>query len=143
MRLQSLTIERWLSIAQQNVWIRQRGSGNAKDVCAFEPPLSEQDFFQCYTIEELYDRLTLGNWTLGQPFYFQNLCFINQINAGDEWLVIRDELAFESLTAGAMEYEEFKDWVECIFNATEEDLRRLKYTSKEYEIKWRVLYHEL
>jgi hypothetical protein len=74
---------------------------------------------------------------LGQPFYFQNLCFINQINAGDEWLVIRDGIAFESLTAGAMGYEEFRDWIECVFTATEEELRRLEYTSEQYELKWR------
>ena len=138
MSLQILRVEIWLSIAQQNPWIRQRGSGDANDICAFEPALTQQDFYECLSIEELYDLLTQGNWILGQPFYFQNLCFVNQINAGDEWLVIRDGIAFESLTAGAMEYEEFKDWIECVFKATEEDLRRLDYTSKKYEIKWRT-----
>ena len=135
MSLQSYMVEKWLSIAQQNVWIRQRGSGDANDTCAFEPPLAEQDFYQCESIPRLYDFLTQGNWMLGQPFYFQNLCFINQINAGDEWLVIRDGLAFESLTAGAMEYEEFKDWIECVFRATEEELRSLEYTTTEYRKK--------
>ena len=124
---QSLIFEKWLSIAQQNPWIRQRGSGDANDMCAFEPPLNEFDIFQCGTIEELYSFLVRENWMLGQPFYFQNLCFINQINAGDEWLVIRDGVAFESLTAGAMEYEEFKKWVKCVMKATEEDLRNLTY----------------
>jgi len=75
---------------------------------------------------------------LGQPFYFKNLCFINQINAGDEWLVIRDGIAFESLTAGAMGYEEFRDWIKCVMNATDEDLKTLEYTSEEYEIKHRI-----
>lgn len=40
---------------------------------------------------------------------------------------IRDGLAFESLTAEAMEYEEFKEWVRCVMNATEQDLRNLTY----------------
>ena len=124
---QNLIVEKWLSIAQQNPWIRQRGSGDANDTCAFEPSLTEQDFFQCYTVEELYSFLARGNWMLGQPFYFQNLCFINQINAGNEWLVIRDGFAFESLTTGAMEYEKFADWIECVMKATEEDLRNLTY----------------
>jgi len=127
MNKQILAIEKWLSIAQQNAWIRQRGSQDANDTCAFEEPLSEHDFFQCGTIEELYNFLSRGNWMLGQPFYYQNLCFINQINAGDEWLVIRDGLAFESLTAEAMGFEEFKDWIKCITKATEEDLRNLTY----------------
>jgi hypothetical protein len=138
MSLQSIKVEKWLSIAQQSVWIRQRGSKNPEDICAFEPRLNEQDFFQCGSIPELYNLLTQGNWILGQPFYYRDLCFINQINAGDEWLVIRDGLAFESLTAGAMKYEEFRDWIECVFNATEEQLRRLEYLSEKYEIKWRV-----
>ena len=127
MTQQVLIIEKWLSIAQQNPWIRQRGSGDANDTCAFEESLSEHDFFQCNTVEELYNFLVHGNWILGQPFYFKNLCFINQINAGDEWLVIRDGIAFESLTAEAMEYEEFRDWLECVMKATEEDLKNLTY----------------
>jgi len=138
MELQKSMISEWLSIAQQNPWIRQRGSGDANDTCAFEDSLTEQDFYECNSLEELYNRLIYGNWMLGQPFYFQNLCFINQINAGDEWLVIRGGIAFESLTAGAMEYEEFTDWIECVLNATEEDLRRLEYTSEKYQIKWRL-----
>ena len=84
MTQQSFILEKWLSIAMQNPWIRQRGSGDANDTCAFEDALSEQDFFQCGTIQELYSFLSRGNWMLGQPFYFKNLCFINQINAGDE-----------------------------------------------------------
>ena len=64
MELQKSMVSKWLSIAQQNVWIRQRGSKDPNDMCAFEDSLTEQDFFQCYTIEELYDRLTLGNWKL-------------------------------------------------------------------------------
>lgn len=138
MTQQSLIVEKWLSIAQQNPWIRQRGSGDANDTCAFEEALNIQDFFQCGSKPELYNLLTQGNWILGQPFYYKNLCFINQINAGDEWLVIRGGIAFESLTAEAMEYEEFKDWIKCVMNATEEDLRNLEYTSEEYETKWRV-----
>ncbi len=124
---QSVIVEKWLSIAQQNPWIRQRGSGDANDTCAFEEALTELDFFQCNTVEELYSYLVRGNWMLGQPFYFKNLCFINQINAGDEWLVIRDGIAFESLTAGAMVYPEFKDWIKRVMKATDEDLRNLTY----------------
>jgi hypothetical protein len=137
MSLQSVKVEKWISIAQQNPWIRMRGSGDANDICAFEPALTQQDFYECLSIEELYDLLTQGNWILGQPFYFQNLCLVNQINAGDEWLVIRDGLAFESLTAGAMEYEEFKDWIACVFIATEEQLHTLEYISEGYVLKWR------
>ena len=72
---QSLIVEKWLSIAQQNPWIRQRGSQDANDTCAFESPLNEFDFFQCGTIEELYSFLTRGNWMLGQPFLLSKPLF--------------------------------------------------------------------
>ena len=139
MSLQSVNVEKWLSMAQQNIWIRQRGSGDADDICAFEQVLTHQDFYQCGSVTELYNLLTQGNWILGQPFYFRNLCFINQINAGDEWLVIRDGIAFESLTAGAMVHKEFRDWIECVFKATDEELRNLEYISIEYERRWRTI----
>lgn len=129
-------INTWLEIAQNNVWIRQRGSFDPEDDCAFEPPLSKNDFFECFSIRELYNRLAQGNWILGQPFYYKNVCFINQINAGDEWLTIRDDLDFESITVGAFQYEEFKDFLKCVFNATEEQLRKLEYSTEEYKRKW-------
>jgi hypothetical protein len=128
-------INTWLEIAQNNVWISQRGSYHPEDDCAFEDPLCPKDFYECYTIQGLYNQLVKGNALLGQPFYYKNLCFINQINAGDEWLVIRDDLEFESLTASAMGYENFKHWVECILNTTNEQLRNLEYTTDEYKIR--------
>lgn len=48
-----------------------------------------------------------GNWCLGQAVIYQNLCFIQQDNGGDEWLTmklfsdgkVRD---FESITFGPL-----------------------------------------
>ena len=129
--------EAWLKIAQENIWIKQRGSMNPNDDCAFEDPLTIDDFAECKTIKELYDKILYCCWILGQPFYYKNLCFINQVNAGDEWLVIRDNVSFESLTVGAMEgFEEFKEWIDCVMNATEEQIRKLEYTTHEYKEKW-------
>ncbi|MFW9874227.1 MAG: hypothetical protein ACFFG0_14070 [Candidatus Thorarchaeota archaeon] len=70
-------INMWLEIAQNNVWIRQRGSFDPNDDCAFEDPLTLEDFYECKTIEELYSKFTQTNCILGQPFYFKNPCFIN------------------------------------------------------------------
>ena len=79
-----------------------------------------------------------GNWILGQPFYFKNLCFINQINAGDEFLVIRDDIEFESITSECFSEQQFEDWVNCVLNASENQLRTLEYTTEEYEKNWRI-----
>jgi hypothetical protein len=66
------------------------------------------------------------------------MCFINQKNAGDEWLTIRDDVDFESITANAFQYEKFRDFLECIFKATEEQL--LEYSTDEYKRKWKFFY---
>ena len=120
-------IKEWLKIAQNNYWIKQRGSCDPNCDCAFESPLQEDDFYECLTIEELYNELTKANWVLGQPFYYQNLCFINQINAGDEFLVIRDTIEFESITASAFSFEKFSQWIERVFKASEKQLKELNY----------------
>ncbi|KKN48063.1 hypothetical protein LCGC14_0656530 [marine sediment metagenome] len=131
-------IGKWLEIAQNNIWIKQRGSHDPNDDCAFEDPLTIKDFFECKSIKELHSQLIKGNWLLGQPFYFKNLCFINQINAGDEFLVIRDDIEFESITSECFSEQKFEDWVNCVLNASEEQLRRLEYTTEEYEKNWRI-----
>ncbi|WP_241670115.1 hypothetical protein [Bacillus cereus] len=48
-----------------------------------------------------------GNWSIRQGFALQNLLFVNQINAGDEWWTIRKKkdgnlIAFESISFQSM-----------------------------------------
>lgn len=121
-------IKIWLKIAQNNPCIRQRGSHLVNNDCAFEEPLGEGDFVECLSIESLYNELTKANWILGQPFYYKNLCFINQINGGDEFMVIRDNIDFESITAHVYSLEEFKGFVNSVLKASEEQLLKLDYS---------------
>jgi len=117
-------IKTWIKIGRANPWIRQVGSGNPADECAFEKPFGRDYFYKCHTVEELKEKFIHGNWCLGQAFYHQNLCFINQVDGGDEWLTIKDDWAFESITwRRIIEDNEFEEYME--------ELLRIK-SAKEY-----------
>lgn len=114
-------IEKWIEIGNKNPWISQ----------AWDPPFDENSFCECKTVDELIEKFEHGNWCLGTAFYYKNLCFINQVNGGDEWLVIRDSIPFESMSCGLIienhGREYFKQLVERMLNATEEQLINLEY----------------
>ena len=91
-------VKTWIKIGKANPCIRQVGSGDPEDECAFEPPFGETYFYKCETIDELKELFSRGNWCMGQAFYYQNLCFINQVEGGDEWLTIKDDWDFDSIS---------------------------------------------
>jgi hypothetical protein len=62
-----------------NPWIRQ----------ANDPPFDTQSFCPC-----VHD----DNWTLGQAFFRGDLCFVQQVDGGDEWLAIKQDMPFESIS---------------------------------------------
>ncbi len=86
---ESTRIAIWLGVGRRNPWIAS----------AADPPFSEKSFTHCAGDGELLDYLAAGNWSVGQAFYRGNLCFIEQAEAGDEWLVARGALPFESVSA--------------------------------------------
>ncbi|HTD98362.1 MAG TPA: hypothetical protein VK668_03715 [Mucilaginibacter sp.] len=111
-------LEVWYDIGCKNSWI----SG------AVDPPFQRQSLCKCDTLETLKSYLKSGNWCLGQGFYFQNLCFINQMNGGDEWLTIKDDYAFESITfEGIILRGEFEDLISRLLRATREQCINLEY----------------
>jgi hypothetical protein len=87
----------WYFIGVTNPWISE----------AYDPEFTYDSFAECTSFEEMYDKVMSCCWCLGQAFYHKNICLINQINGGDEWLVIKDDVPFESVTVGAMTKEEF------------------------------------
>jgi hypothetical protein len=112
----------WLLIGCKNHWIRH----------AYDPPFTERSFRECATEDELIAQLRHGNWCLGQAFYLRNLCFIQQVEGGDEWLVIRGDVPFESISAEHVlsregGEEKFRGYLEQFFKATDEQLRSLNY----------------
>ena len=113
----------WIKIGRQNPWISQ----------ADDPPFNELSFHICGQFRELAERLLHGNWCLGQAFALENLCFINQVDGGDEWLTIRGVVPFESITMqSSRETREEAEarlaaTIERIRRATDEQLRCLEY----------------
>ena len=125
-------IRKWIQIRKMNPWISQLGSRNPEDECAFEEPFGESYFYECRTVDELIDQFRNGNWALGQAFYYRNLCFINQVDGGDEWMVIREDIDFESISTLPFieeDPESLKRWIEQVFKATDEQLINLEYAS--------------
>jgi len=97
----------WIEIGKENPWIRQ----------ADDPVFDVDSFGECLCRSHLIDRILHGNWCLGQAFFFRDLCFINQVNGGDEWLVIKGSVAFESFTCEAIGREDLevivRGFLEC------------------------------
>jgi Domain of unknown function (DUF3846) len=108
----------WFKLGQANPWIKT----------ADDPPFTRDSFVGCYSIEELADRIGHGNWSLGTAFYYRELCFINQIDGGDEWLTIRHGIAFESMTLEpSIEDGTFVSLVRRLLTASKEQCLRLEY----------------
>ena len=111
-------IEEWVKIGHRNSWIK----------CAYDPAFDKDSFYECRALEELTEKFLHGNWCLGAAFYLGNLCFINQVNAGDEWLTIRNNIPFESITMGStIRKGELPQLIERFKVATDEQLKSLDY----------------
>lgn len=111
-------IDKWLEIGRANPWIRM----------ADDPPFTRESFKRCQSVEELKDELTRVAWSLGTALHYQDLCLINQVDGGDEWLTIRHEVAFESITfAPIIEDGEFENLITRLLSATKEQCLKLEY----------------
>lgn len=103
----------WLRIGRANPWISE----------AYDPPFTELSFREVASVDELATILP-GNWSLGSAFYLGDLCFIQQVNGGDEWLVIRRGIPFESITSKRIDLHDF---VARVQKASDDELRSLDY----------------
>jgi len=113
----------WVDIGRRNPWISN----------AFDPPFSELMIEFCADTRALVERILEGNWCVGQGFALGDLCFLNQVDGGGEWLTIKGDLAFESITMpchsageGVQEGEAFK-MIHALQVATLEQCRRLEW----------------
>jgi hypothetical protein len=118
-------IAKWIEIGRKNPWI----------AAAWDPEFDENSFHKCETFVELIKELEHGNWSTGQGFYYKNMAFINQVNGGDEWLVIRDDIKFESWSCGSVIRrsgpDRFATQFYQMYHATDEQLKYLNYNEVE------------
>ncbi|MEK5357775.1 hypothetical protein [Paenibacillus sp. FSL L8-0709] len=113
-------LDTWLKIGQKNHWIAE----------ATDPPFTYASFTECKTVDYLIEKLGLRGWCLGQAFYYRNLCFINQIDGGSEWRVIRDGISFDSWSCARVIQEnraQFIDTLKRMLAATDEQLKKWEY----------------
>lgn len=117
-------IHKWVEIGNQNPWVSR----------AIDPPLSERSFTECHTVQELWDKLSYGNWCLAEAFFIDNICFMNQSSSGwGEWLAIRDEIAFESISFNPERtpVEWWEEFIKDVKRSSEEQLKTLKYRRRD------------
>ncbi len=114
-------IPTWLKIGRKNAWIRE----------ANDPPFDTQSFHGCLSDDELLDKFEHGNWSLGQAFYRGSLCFVQQVDGGDEWLTIKEDTPFESISFGHILKKEGRDAARALLarlrEASVEKCRALDY----------------
>jgi hypothetical protein len=111
-------LDSWDKIGNRNLWIRE----------AYDPPFTKKMLEKCDTVESLQEKLSHTGWCLGQGFCYQNLCFINQMEGGDEWLTIKDDYPFETITfADFIKRGVFPVLIERLLRASKEDCIKLKY----------------
>lgn len=111
-------LDAWLRLGRENHWIR----------AASDPPFARDQFVPVGSVEELEARLLECNWTVGAAFYLGPVCFVNQSESSDEWLVIKESTAFESFSIRQMIREgAFRPAVDGIMRSTVEQCRRLQY----------------
>lgn len=79
------------------------GTADSYDGLLSEEDCLNRNSFKVYTdLEELKETLSHSNWCLGTSCIYNDLCFINQISGGGEWLTIKrfgdEAIAFESMS---------------------------------------------
>ncbi len=112
-------IDTWVKIGQKNPWISE----------ANDPYFGKHMFVNTEqpTPEALADIILKARWCLGQPFYWKDICLINQIDGGSEWKVIKQGLSFESWSAEWMGRERLIDHIQHVDRATLEQCANWTY----------------
>lgn len=114
-------LETWVEIAKRKPWIAQ----------ADDPSFDESMLVECKTLDYLVQQLEQGNYCIGQGFYYNDLCFINQVDGGDEWLTIRRGKHFDSISCRGIirtkGTEYFKRMVNAYLKASDDELTCMDY----------------
>lgn len=119
-------------IGMKNPWCSGRAAIADGDFITEEDRLNMGSFTIFGTIEHLKDAFDHGNWCLGQAFIYNDLCFIQQVDGGDEWLTIKrfgDEvLSFESISwKPYINDDSFEEQFSRLENATKQQCESLNY----------------
>jgi len=125
-------VDECYKIGMANPWCSGNVARDDGDFITEDDRLNRNSFTVFKDLEKLKEDLKGGNWGLGQAFMYNDLCFINQVDGGDEWLTIKrfdDEvISFESMSmARIIEGGRFEDMMGRLEKATKEQCRKLEY----------------
>jgi len=89
-------------IGMKNQWCSGRAAMRDGNLIMEGDRLNRNSFTVFDNLDKLKEDFEKGNWCLGQAFTYNDLCFIQQVDGGDEWLAMKrfgDEVvSFDSIT---------------------------------------------
>lgn len=117
--------EQCYAIGMENGWCNGEFARQDGNFIFEEDRLNKNSFCVMDTLKKLKSFFRHGNWCLGQAVIYKNLCFIQQVNGGDEWLTIKKFdtgiKAFESISFERIIKEgkpkEFEDLINRLENS--------------------------
>lgn len=116
----------------KNGWASGRYAIQDGNYIVKEDRLNKNSIAVFSDIKELKHFFRMGNWCLGQAVMYGDLCFIQQVNAGDEWLTLKyfskeGVLAFESVSFNHFGESKFEDFIQRIEKASYQQCKELRY----------------
>lgn len=116
----------------ENGWCSGRYAEEDGDFMVEEDRLNLNSFIFVEDLLELEEFFRRGNWCLGQAVIFQELCFIQQIDGGDEWLTMKlfgnEVVVFESISFQPfIRHGEFDELLSQLQKASKEQCELLTY----------------
>lgn len=115
---------------QENGWLMREGFAWQDDPFLEDYPY---DFAATDDVERLRGALAQGNWAIRQGFAYKDLCFVQQVDGGDEWWSLKrdgggwtafDSISFERMAAKP---EAFESAIERMASCTPAECREGKW----------------
>lgn len=122
--------ESLIAKCQENGWLMREGFAWQDDPFLEDYPY---DFAVTDDVERLRGALSQGNWAIRQGFAYKDLCFVQQVDGGDEWWSLKrdgggwtafDSISFERMAA---QPEPFEAAIERMASCTPEECREGKW----------------
>ncbi len=119
---------------QENGWLMRNGFAWQDDPFLEDYPY---DFAATDDVERLRGALAEGNWAIRQGFAYKDLCFVQQVDGGDEWWSLKkdgggwtafDSISFERMAA---QPELFRASIGRMASCTPEECREGKWRASE------------
>ena len=125
-------IEMCYKIGMKNGWCSGRYAIQDGDYITEEDRLNKNSFKIYHELAELKETLSRSNWCIGTACIYNDLCFMNQVDGGGEWLTIKrfgkEAIAFESMTMSLIIQDgEFEETISRLEAATKEQCQTRTY----------------